>query len=102
MKRTERCEDLDLWFKFYYNEFNGASLLEPLYYVREDFAAIRRRTFRSRKNALDTIKSGYKLLNFPKRWLVKRILETYLKGLVPYRIIELYRKKQKKDQEKKK
>ena len=44
LPRTQRVEDLDLWFRFYAQGFVGHNLSEPLYLVREDLAAIRRRT----------------------------------------------------------
>ena len=91
-QRTTRCEDYDLWFRFFKAGFKGQSLKEPLYLVREDIAAIRRRTAKSRMNALKTTWQGYKLLGYPKIWLVKPTARAIFKSLVPYKFIEIYRK----------
>ena len=91
-KRTNRAQDYDLWFRFYASGFNGNNLKEPLYLVREDASAIRRRTFSVRWNAFKTAKIGFKLLNYPKWWLIRPFLVMIFKSLVPFKIIELYRK----------
>ena len=41
-KRTERGQDVDLWFRFYHLGFEGKNIMDPLYLVREDLAAIKR------------------------------------------------------------
>lgn len=94
-KRTERGQDYDLWFRFFAEGFNGCNLQEPLYFVREDMNAIRRRTFRTRWYAYQTTKVGFKLLGFPKRWLVKPFVTMICKSLTPYWIVSLYREYQK-------
>lgn len=91
-ERTNRAEDYDLWFRFYHAGFKGQNLKEPLYLVREDAAAIRRRTVKSRFNALKITFYGYKLLGYPKIWLVRPILRTFIKSLIPYKFVEVYRK----------
>lgn len=90
--RTARCEDYDLWFKFFKAGFKGQNLKEPLYQVREDMAAIRRRTAKSRMDGLKTTWHGYKLLGYPKIWLVRPTVDAVFKSLVPYKFIEIYRK----------
>lgn len=95
-KRTNRAQDYDLWFRFFHAGFSGYNLQEPLYLVREDLNAIKRRTFRVRWNAFKTTRYGYQLLGFPKRWLVKPFLTMFGKSLVPYRLIMLYRNYQKR------
>lgn len=91
-ERTNRAQDYDLWFRFYAADFVGANLLEVLYYVREDINAIKRRTFKVRWNAFKTTLYGYKLLNYPKRWLIKEAGTMIAKSLVPYKMIETFRK----------
>ncbi len=90
-ERTQRGEDYDLWFKFFYHSFKGANISEPLYRVRENMAAIKRRTARSRINICKTVLMGYKLLGFPKRWYIYPVLKLY-KCLVPYKLIPFLRK----------
>ncbi len=95
-ERTKRAQDFDLWFRFFAAGFNGANLPEALYRVREDAAAIRRRTFSVRWNAIKTRYIGYKMLGFPIRWWIIPSIIEILKGLLPYKLIDMYRKYQKK------
>ena len=44
LPRTQRGQDLDLWFRFLDAGYRGANLQEVLYLVRENDQAIRRRT----------------------------------------------------------
>lgn len=92
--RTVRGQDYDLWFRFFYKGFRGYNLQEPLYLVRENMAAIKRRTFKVRWNAFKTTCIGYKLLGFPRRWLVKPFCLAIGKSLVPYGLIKKYREYQ--------
>ena len=55
-KRTERGQDYDLWFKFFTKGYSGYNMQEPLYLVREDMAAIKRRTPKVRLQTLQTTK----------------------------------------------
>lgn len=95
-ERTKRAQDYDLWFRFFHAGFSGYNLQEPLYLVREDMNAIKRRTFKVRWNAFKTTRFGFQLLGFPKRWLVKPFIMVFFKSLVPYQMIGLYRSYQKK------
>ena len=89
-RRTERGQDYDLWFRFFAAGFQGANLPEPLYQVREDEAAIKRRTFTVRWRSYQTTLIGFKLLGYPKRWYIRPTL-ALAKGLVPYKAIAAYR-----------
>ncbi len=96
-KRTERGQDRDLWFKFFAKGCKGYNIQEPLYLVKEDIDAIKRRTAKSRLLILKTTKIGYKMLGFPKRYYIKYALREYFKCLIPTWLMNKYRKKQKKD-----
>lgn len=89
--RTVRCEDYDFWFKFYKAGFNGKNLAQPLYMVRENKEAIRRRTAKTRFDALKTTWLGFKLLKYPKSWLIKPTIVCIIKMLTPYKAIDFYR-----------
>ncbi|MBO5321616.1 MAG: glycosyltransferase family 2 protein [Clostridia bacterium] len=95
-KRTMRAQDYDLWFRFYANGFKGTNMREALYLVREDENAIRRRTFKVRYNAFKTTLIGFKLLKYPKTWLIRPAVEMVVKSIVPFKIVELYRALQKR------
>lgn len=94
-ERTNRAQDYDLWFRFFHLGLSGYNLQEDLYFVREDMNAIRRRTFRVRWNAFKTTRIGFRLLGFPRRWLIKPFLSMLTKSMVPYRVIAWYRDYQK-------
>lgn len=95
-KLTERSQDLDLWFRFYYNGFDGYNIQEPLYLVREDLNAIKRRTIKVRFRGLKIVFRGYKLLKFPWYCYVKECAIFLIKILTPPRLAMLYRKIQAK------
>ena len=94
--RAERCEDYDLWFRFFAEGYCGYNLQEPLYLVREDIGAIKRRTVKNRLRALKTTKVGYKLLGFPNRYYLKTAAKVYFKCLIPSWIMKKYRARQAK------
>ena len=66
LPRTERGQDLDLWFRFFSKGFQGSNLPESLYLVCEDRNAIRRRKLKYDIYATQTRKIGFRLLGFPK------------------------------------
>ncbi len=101
-KRTVRGQDYDMWFRFYALGFNGDNMKEPLYLVREDKAAIRRRTFKVRWNAYKTMRYGFKLLNYPMHWRIKPTLSVLFKSICPYWLVDKYRARQKRKFDKKK
>lgn len=99
-KRTNRAQDYDLWFRFYHAGFKGENLPDALYLVRDDAAAIRRRTIKVRFYSLQTTWIGFRLLEYPWYWLIKPTVITILKSLTPYKVIEIYRRWQKEKWEK--
>lgn len=94
-KRTERAQDYDLWFKFFNAGFEGANLQKPLYLVREDLDAIKRRSFKVLYNGYKTTLVGYKLLKFPLRWYFFTFFRVVVKSLIPSKIMYKYRQYQK-------
>lgn len=94
--RTVRAQDYDLWFRFYHEGFQGNNIHESLYFMREDENAIRRRSNKVRWNALKTTYIGYKLLKYPKWWLIPKTLVFLYKAMVPYWGVDLYRNWQRK------
>lgn len=88
---TKREEDHDLWFRFYQEGFVGCNLEEPLYCVREDLNAIKRRTLKGRIACCKVMLNGYKLLGYPKTWYWYPYFEV-LKAFVPSSFVMLYRR----------
>lgn len=95
-ERTKRAQDYDLWFRFYYHGFKGANIKDALYLVRENRDAIRRRTFSVRWNAFKTTLYGFKLLGYPRYWLIRPAILMILKSIIPYFFIVWYRRFQTK------
>lgn len=80
---TERTEDLDLYFRFFYAGFKGANIGKVLYNARVNFESIKKRTKQNRINYLRTLSHGYKLLGLPKIKLIRPALVTLIKLLIP-------------------
>lgn len=57
-----RAEDYDLWFRMYAAGCRGANLAEPLYMMRDDENAYRRRTFSNALNEARVRFCGYRML----------------------------------------
>lgn len=93
--RTVRGQDRDLWYRFLSAGFQGANLQEPLYMVREDVDAIKRRTVKDRWISYQTTVYGYKLLHYPWYWYIKPTLGL-AKCLVPVKGVLWYREWQAK------
>lgn len=87
--RTERGQDTDLWLKFFAAGLTGRNLRDPLYRVREDAAAVRRRTPRARFGEFVTRVTGYRTLKYPPLAYVRATVELS-KVLVPYRLVDAY------------
>ena len=64
-KRTKRSQDYDLWFRFFAAGFQGATIQEPLYFVREDRNAFLRRKPSLYLWAIITRWKGFRLLHYP-------------------------------------
>lgn len=88
-KYCARVEDYDLWVRLYAAGYHGYNIQEPLYSMRDDRDAVRRRSFRARCNESRVIVRACKAANtFPFEYL--RGLKPIVKGFVPtpiYRII---------------
>ena len=87
---TIRSQDYDMWFRFYKCGFEGYNMQEPLYLVREDVNAIKRRTFNNRLNIMRIQFNGFKLINAPWNWYFFPLIQ-FMKAFVPARLILLYR-----------
>lgn len=95
-KRTVRAQDYDLWFRFFYHGFKGVNMQEPLYLMREDLNAVKRRTFKVRFNAYRTTVKGFRLLRYPLSWYIKPTVTFIAKGLTPSFIAYRHRQNQAK------
>ena len=67
-KRYLRIEDYVLWTKLYAAGYEGANLQEPLYKMRDDRNALKRRTFRARWNSTIAKLEAYPKLGIPLKY----------------------------------
>ena len=81
-RRTERGQDLDLWFRFYAKGFSGNNLSDSLYKVCEDRAAIRRRKFKYDLYMTQTRFMGFHMLHYPW-WYYPYALKPIISHFVP-------------------
>lgn len=85
-----RCEDVDLWFRFYKEGFQGYNLPIPLCKYREginDFN--KRRNISYGINVARVCYKGYKLLGYPKRDYIF-LLKPLLASLMPPPFMKYY------------
>lgn len=88
-KRLLRVEDYHLWAKMYAKGYTGVNIPKPLYQMRDDHNAVKRRKFKYRINAAYARLCVCRLLELPFRYRIYCI-KPVLKGLVPtfaYRFI---------------
>jgi glycosyltransferase EpsE len=82
---ANRVEDYNLWFRLYAAGYKGVNLQEPLYRMRNDSAATRRRNFKARWHGVVVRWKGFGLLGYPwwkRLWAIKPILVWLLPGRI--------------------
>lgn len=95
-RRMLRFEDVNLWYKLYAGGYTGYNLPRPLYKMRDDRAAARRRSLRSRLNGVYVTCVGFRLFGFP--WYLYGyaaidLVKHLCKGLMPRGLyLRLHRK----------
>lgn len=65
-----RVEDYDLWIRLYYAGYKGYNLQEPLYSMRDDRNAQRRRNLRNRINESKVKYQACRMFNLPLQYYV--------------------------------
>lgn len=95
-KYTRRCEDVDLWFRFFKEGFKGYNLDEPLYMVRDDEGSYKRRNFKSYFYATKVCFDGYRLLKLPLKSYVY-LLKPVIAAFVPTSIKKEFHKSEIKE-----
>lgn len=91
-KRLLRVEDYNLWMRMYAAGYRAYILAEPLYKMRDDRNAKRRRNWRSRKNEMYAMRTGFRLLGLPWYNQVYAI-RPLLAHLAPNWIYNIYHRK---------
>lgn len=77
-----REEDYHLWIKMYVAGFRGYTLADPLYMMRDDRNAARRRTFKARKNEAYVKHLAVKMLHLPFYYNIY-CLKPLILGIMP-------------------
>jgi len=91
-RRTRRMEDLDLWIRFFEHGYRGFNLQEPLYKVREDHSALKRRKLTYSIDAAVLVFQACRRLKLPvKNYLY--VLKPVLAGLAPAYLMNLYHRR---------
>ena len=93
LPRTVRGQDRDLWYRFLAANYKGANMSQPLYWVRENEAAIKRRNAKDRWIEFKTEIFGYKLLHYSIYRYYKPLVGL-MKMLVPVGLVLKYRQRQ--------
>lgn len=88
-KYTKRCEDIDLWFRFFKKGFKGYNLKEALYMVRDDENSYKRRNYKSYYYAAKVCFDGYRLLELPITSYIY-ILKPIIASFIPTNAKKLY------------
>ena len=92
-KWTQRGQDVHLWAKFLSNGFKGYNIQEPLYMMRDDKNAFKRRNFHASAMSVRLHFEIYQLLNIPY-FQYSRIFRPLLVWMLPYPIYRyLHRRK---------
>ena len=97
--RMLRFEDVNLWYKLYAKGHIGVNLSEPLYKMRDDRAAARRRSLKSRLSGAYVMYNGFRLFKFPwymYGYVVLDFMMHLVKGIMPEKIYSFLHKKAKK------
>lgn len=87
--RTLRFEDCHLWYKMYAEGYKGYNIQEPLYKMRDDRNAFKRRTLKSRMNAVYVKYAGFKMLHMPWYtyiYILRTLIISVALGIMPEKL----------------
>lgn len=88
-KEITRCEDVDLWFRFFKEGLQGYNIPIPLYKVREGIQDFKRRKLSYAINTAKVCYKGYKLLDYPKKYYIFA-LKPIVSSLIPPKLLKYY------------
>ncbi|MGG7078778.1 glycosyltransferase [Clostridium sardiniense] len=91
-KYTKRCEDIDLWFRFFHKGYEGFNIREPLYMVRDDDNSYKKRNLKSYLYATKVCFDGYRLLKLPLKKYIY-LSKPLIAAMVPTLIKKYYHSK---------
>lgn len=85
-KDTRRCEDLELWFRFYEKGYMGYNLQEPLYKYHLDINDYKKRNIKAAIGTSKIFLKGYSKIGVPKYKYIYA-LKPIISALIPNFII---------------
>lgn len=91
-RQTRRMEDLDLWIRFFEKGYRGYNLQEPLYMVREDSQAFKRRKLTYSIDTANLVFQACRKLQLPLNSYIY-VLKPIIAGLTPKYVMNLYHKR---------
>ena len=91
-KYTRRCEDIDLWFRFFEAGYKGFNMDEPLYKVRDDKNVYKRRNLKSYLYATKVCFDGYRLIKVDAGAYLY-LLKPLIAAVTPQKLKQIYHKK---------
>lgn len=89
-KETFRAEDYDLWMRMYSLGYRGYNIQKPLYKIREDGQAYKRRAYKYRIDEMKIRYHGFKLLGLLPSGL-PYVIKPLIVGLIPPRLLKILR-----------
>lgn len=92
LKRTERGQDLDLWYRFFDLGMKGYNLSEPLLIYHESIQDYKKRTLRTAIMYAETHFYGYRLLGYPW-WSYYKILKPVIAACIPDKLMYIIHRK---------
>ena len=92
-KETLRCEDYEIFMRLRMAGLKGANMEETLFCYREDSNSFRKRNIKQRWNEAKCRYRNFKSLGilFPKGWIY--VLRPIVACIIPYGILELYKRR---------
>jgi glycosyltransferase EpsE len=81
-----KCEDLELWFRYYSKGYLGYNIQKPLIYYREGYLDYKRRKVKESIATFKTMVDGYRLNNIPIH-LYPLAVKPILSAMVPRKVI---------------
>ena len=90
--RTKRCEDADLWYRFYSHGFKGYNIEIPLLKYHESILDYKKRNTKVALNGMKNRFIGYRKLKLPFIYYIY-IFKPLISLIIPNRLMYFYHKK---------
>lgn len=88
---SARCEDAELWFRFFAAGMKGYNIQRPLYHYKEQREDYKKRSLQTAINATIIRFKGFQLLNYPF-WCYSFCIKPLISACIPDKFVILYHK----------